>query len=196
MESFAEHLAGLPVEERLAVLDGIDDDELDVMLWDWSFWGRPEQQEPKGDEWSIWLYLAGRGAGKTRAGSEWVRKIVCGETPLATGRVRRLALVAETAADARDVLVEGDSGILSVHPRDFRPHYEPSKRRLTWPNGATATMYNAVEPDQLPLSESSLDPDSPPSVSGPRPEAVEARSRSGFITSPRVAPPSPGWPSK
>lgn len=58
-------------------------------------------------------------------------------------------MVAETAADARDVLVEGDSGILSVHPKDFRPLYEPSKRRLTWPNGAIATLYNAVEPDQL-----------------------------------------------
>jgi len=57
--------------------------------------------------------------------------------------------VAETSADARDVLVEGDSGILAVHPPDFRPLYEPSKRRLTWPNGAMATMFNAVEPDQL-----------------------------------------------
>lgn len=75
--------------------------------------------------------------------------IACGNTPLAAGSHKRIALVAETAADARDVLVEGDSGILSVHPPDFRPNYEPSKRRLTWPNGAVATLYNAVEPDQL-----------------------------------------------
>lgn len=103
---------------------------------------------PAGD-WLTWLVLAGRGFGKTRSGAEWVRSIVCGRTPLSAGSHHRIAIVAETAADARDVLVEGDSGILSVHPPDFRPLYEPSKRRLTWPNGAVATLYNAVEPDQL-----------------------------------------------
>lgn len=103
---------------------------------------------PKGD-WNTWVILAGRGFGKTRAGSEWVRSMVCGDTPLAKGKASRVALIAETAADARDVLVEGDSGVMSVHPKDFRPNYEPSKRRLTWPNGAMATLYNATEPDQL-----------------------------------------------
>jgi phage terminase large subunit-like protein len=96
-----------------------------------------------------WLVLAGRGFGKTRTGSEWVRSIVCGSTPLAAGTHSRIALVAETAADARDVLVEGGSGLLAVHPKEFRPAYEPSKRRLTWPNGAQATLYNGTEPDQL-----------------------------------------------
>lgn len=75
--------------------------------------------------------------------------MACGETPMAPGRASRIAIVAETAADARDVLVEGDSGIMAVHPPEFRPHYEPSKRRLTWANGAIATLYNATEPDQL-----------------------------------------------
>lgn len=93
--------------------------------------------------------LAGRGFGKTRAGAEWVRKVTCGPSPLAAGKHHRIAVIAETAADARDVLVEGDSGILAVHPKDYRPLYEPSKRRLTWPNGAMATLFNAVEPDQL-----------------------------------------------
>ena len=93
--------------------------------------------------------LAGRGFGKTRAGAEWVRANVCGASPLARGAHGRVALVAETAADARDVLVEGESGLLAVHPPGFRPLFEPSKRRLTWPNGARATLYNAVEPDQL-----------------------------------------------
>jgi phage terminase large subunit-like protein len=68
---------------------------------------------------------------------------------MSPGTHHRIAVVAETSADARDVLVEGESGILAVHPADFRPLYEPSKRRLTWPNGAVATLYNAVEPDQL-----------------------------------------------
>jgi phage terminase large subunit-like protein len=75
--------------------------------------------------------------------------MACGDTPMSAGRAGRIAIVAETAADARDVLVEGDSGIMSVHPPEVRPHYEPSKRRLTWPNGAVATLYNATEPDQL-----------------------------------------------
>ena len=75
--------------------------------------------------------------------------MVCGPTPLAKGKASRVALVAETAADARDVMVEGQSGVLGVHPKAFRPQYEPSKRRLTWPNGASATLFNATEPDQL-----------------------------------------------
>lgn len=148
MSSLAELLASLPEARRIDVLKGFSDEVADELLWRWDFWGRPNQQEPAG-EWAIWLMLAGRGFGKTRAGAEWVRKIACGPTPLKGGRCRRIALVAETAADARDVLVEGESGVLAVHPPDFRPLYEPSKRRLTWPNGATATLFNAVEPDQL-----------------------------------------------
>jgi len=99
--------------------------------------------------WLVWLILAGRGYGKTRVGSETVRSWACGNTPLAPGKYSRIALVAETAADARDVMVEGESGILAVHPPGFRPFYEPSKRRLTWPNGAMAFTFNASEPDQL-----------------------------------------------
>jgi predicted phage terminase large subunit-like protein len=82
-------------------------------------------------------------------GAEWIRSVATGSTPLGKSRYSRIALVAETAADARDVMVEGESGLLAVHPKDFRPVYEPSKRRLTWPNGAVATLYNATEPDQL-----------------------------------------------
>lgn len=107
---------------------------------------------------STCIILAGRGFGKTRTGAEWVRANMCGDTPLTGGRWSHVALIAETAADARDVMVgDGEmlsdstagSGILQVHPKDYRPTYEPSKRRLTWPNGAIATLYNAVEPDQL-----------------------------------------------
>ena len=75
--------------------------------------------------------------------------MVTGSTPLGKGKYSRVALVAETAADARDVMVEGESGLLGIHPKATRPVYEPSKRRLTWPNGAVATLYNATEPDQL-----------------------------------------------
>ncbi len=92
--------------------------------------------------WTTWLILAGRGWGKTRTGAEAVRQAV------KDGR-RRIALVAPTAADGRDVMVEGESGLLSVGPESERPNYEPSKRRLTWPNGAIATIYSAEDPDQL-----------------------------------------------
>ncbi|MGX5827379.1 DNA-packaging protein [Mesorhizobium sp. 43Arga] len=146
--SLAVSLASLSAKEREAVLSDLTEAELADLEYDWQFWGRPNQLAPTGN-WLTWLVLAGRGFGKTRCGSEWVRSIACGPSPLARGTHARIAIVAETAADARDVLVEGDSGILSVHPADFRPLYEPSKRRLTWPNGAVATLYNAVEPDQL-----------------------------------------------
>jgi phage terminase large subunit-like protein len=144
----ASFLASLTPTQRKAFLASLTADELESLNFDWRFWARPEQREPSGD-WNVWLILAGRGAGKTRTGAEWVRACACGATPLGPSRYRHIALVAETAADARDVIVEGPSGLLSIHPPAFRPKFEPSKRRLTWPNGAVATLYNATEPDQL-----------------------------------------------
>jgi predicted phage terminase large subunit-like protein len=111
-------------------------------LYDWEFWARPNQLAPQGD-WTTWLILAGRGFGKTRCGSELVRKWAMEEPGC------RIALVGLTAADCRDVIVEGESGILAVHPEADRPLYESSKRRVTWRNGSIATLYNASEPDQL-----------------------------------------------
>jgi phage terminase large subunit-like protein len=136
-----EQLAELPEDERALILSGMD---ADALLWDWSVWGRPEQQAPEGD-WSIWLFLAGRGAGKTRSAAEWVRQ----EARVTSEGQRRFALVARTAADVRDVIVEGESGIMNVTPPSERPLYEPSKRRLTWPNGNVATCFTADEPDSL-----------------------------------------------
>lgn len=141
-------LASLPAKIREREIASLSTETKARLLWHWPFWARPQQLAPKGD-WTTWVILAGRGFGKTRAGSEWVRSMVCGDTPLSPGKSKRVALIAETAADARDVLVEGDSGIMGVHPKDWRPIYEPSKRRLTWPNGAIATLFNATEPDQL-----------------------------------------------
>jgi predicted phage terminase large subunit-like protein len=132
----------LPPAQLQKWIDGLSEDELAALNHEWKFWGRVEQQEPEGS-WLTWLVLAGRGWGKTKTGSEIIRGWV------ESGRYGRLALVAETAADARDVIVEGDSGILRCAPGWFRPQYEPSKRRLTWPNGAVATLYNGTEPDQL-----------------------------------------------
>lgn len=148
MLSPAQLLASLPEAEREAELSKLSTETKAALRYHWPFWARPNQLPPEGD-WLTWMILAGRGFGKTRTGAEWVRSMVCGTTPLGPGLYHRIALVAETSADARDVMVEGDSGILGVHPKDFRPLYEPSKRRLTWPNGAVATLYNATEPDQL-----------------------------------------------
>jgi len=140
-QSFMEKISLLSPEEKAAVLADLDPD---VLLWDWHSWARPEQQSPEGD-WNIWIYLAGRGAGKTRAAAEWVRE----EAKYTNTGQRRFALVARTAADVRDVIVEGESGIMNVTPPSERPLYEPSKRRLTWPNGNTATCFTADEPDSL-----------------------------------------------
>src|SRR5919198_1947847 len=114
----------------------------DALEASWPAVARPNQLPPPGD-WQVWLLLAGRGFGKTRTLAEWV----CAQA--ASGQASRIALVAATAADARDVLVEGESGILAVAPGWCRPIFEPSKRRLTWPNGAIATTYSAEEADRL-----------------------------------------------
>lgn len=135
-------------EERETLLSSIAPDVKAELRYHWPFWARPDQLAPEGD-WITWLILAGRGWGKTRTGAETIRQWACGKTPLARGHCSHIALVAETSGDARDVMVEGPAGILACHPKEFRPLYEPSKRRLTWPNGAQATLYNAVEPDQL-----------------------------------------------
>ena len=115
-----------------------------VLNYKWNIWAREKQLTPEG-LWFCWLVLAGRGFGKTRMGSEEVRKRI-EDNP---DTKFRIALVAETAADARDVMVEGESGILAISPPWNKPHYEPSKRQLTWPNGSIAKTYSAEEPDQL-----------------------------------------------
>lgn len=109
---------------------------------DWGFWARPNQLAPTGN-WRTWLFLGGRGAGKTRAAAEWVREEV------ETGNAHHIALIAPTMANVRDIMIEGESGLVNTASGNFRPKFEPSKRRLTWPNGATATMYSAEVPDSL-----------------------------------------------
>lgn len=138
--SLMTRLAALTAPERLSVLDGFTPAELEAIEWDWPCWARPNQLAPAG-MWQTWMLLAGRGFGKTRTGAEWVRGIK--ET------CPRIALVGPTAADVRDVIVEGESGILAISPPWDRPIYEPSKRRLVWDNGAQAALYSAEEPERL-----------------------------------------------
>ena len=135
-------IESLSADQRQKLKSQLDDGEAAALLYDWSRWSRPSQRIPAGD-WDGWLILAGRGWGKTRTGAETVREWV------ETGQCRRIALVSDTAADGRDVLAEGESGILAVCPPWNKPIYESSKRRITWPNWAVATLYDAREPDQL-----------------------------------------------
>jgi phage terminase large subunit-like protein len=102
-----------------------------------------------GRPWTTWLNLGGRGAGKTRCGAEWVRALALGIPPFARRAHRRIALVGESWQDAREVMVEGESGILSISPRAERPEWIASRKRLEWPNGAIGQVFSAEEPDTL-----------------------------------------------
>src|SRR6202049_3957894 len=135
-------IASLPTPLRKKLTGPLSRDQAETLVHDWRFWARSSQLPPPG-EWRVWLLLAGRGFGKTRTGAELVRTRVEAHT------ARHIALVAPTAADARDVMVEGESGILKTAPRRERPLYEPSKRRLTWAKGAVATIFSADEPERL-----------------------------------------------
>lgn len=138
----ASLLRSLPQKTIKDTIAGLSETEAEVLLYDWPFWARPDQLSPQG-KWTHWLLLAGRGFGKTRTGAEWVRHRV--DNRLSS----RIALIAPTAADARDTMVEGESGLLAISPPWNRPLYEPAKRRLTWPNGAKAFLFSADEPDRL-----------------------------------------------
>ncbi len=109
----------------------------------------PPQRAPNGARWRAWAFVGGRGAGKTRAGGEWVRGLALGLSDFADAPVARIALVGETWADARDVMVEGVSGVLAAHGKWDRPTWEVSRRRLTWRNGAIAQVFSADDPESL-----------------------------------------------
>jgi phage terminase large subunit-like protein len=114
--------------------------ELEFHQYDWQFWRRAKQRPPA-PPWTYWLIKAGRGFGKTRVGAETVRQWV--------KRFSRVNLIGATADDARDIMVEGESGILAICPRDERPTYRKGERKLLWPNGATSLIFTADEPERL-----------------------------------------------
>lgn len=140
--SLVELLASLTEPDRQKILKSLSEEQAREILYNWrGAWARENQIWPPGD-WRYWLLLAGRGFGKTRTGAEGIREMV------AAG-YRRLHLVAPTAADARDVMVQGESGLLSVFPPYQRPLYEPSKRLVTFHTGAVAYTFSADEPERL-----------------------------------------------
>lgn len=125
-----------------ALLASASPRELAALEHDWEFWARDDQRQPS-LPWRLWLILAGRGWGKTRTGAETIREAVCEQG------VERVALVGPTAADVRDVMVLGESGLVNVFPPHQRPRYEPSKRRVVFHTGAIATLFSSQEPDRL-----------------------------------------------
>ncbi len=144
--------------EKLAIAEALSDwqgPHLQQILNDWEVWARDDQLPPPSasndgrPSWRTWLILGGRGAGKTRAGAEWVRAAALGQRPFCGEPASRIALIGETMQDVRSVMVEGVSGLLAIHPDDERPEFEPSKAQLTWPNGSIAQLYSAETPDAL-----------------------------------------------
>ncbi len=140
----------LAVERLLRELSA---EEAEFLRHDWQLWARDDQLPPPrsqgGKPWTTWLILGGRGAGKTRTGAEWVRGLALGIPPFASAPVGRIALVGESLHDARAIMIDGASGLLAIHPRSDRPSYNASRRELTWPNGASAQLFSADDPDSL-----------------------------------------------
>lgn len=137
-----EWLAGQDEPVREMLLAHLNEAAAERLAHEWRWTARPEQLPPEGD-WRIWLMMAGRGFGKTRAGAEWVRAVA-----EADGSAR-IALVGATLGEARSVMVEGPSGLLSIAPWWNRPAFAPALRRVIWPNGAMAILFGAAEPDSL-----------------------------------------------
>lgn len=133
-------LALLPEPERIARLNDIPDQTKAHLAYFWPFWARSDQKIPEGD-WTYWLILAGRGWGKTRTGAETVREWI--------KTIDMVNLIGATVDDARDIMIEGESGILAICPDGERPDYRKSERKLVWPNGATSLIFTADEPDRL-----------------------------------------------
>jgi len=138
-QSVAARLAADP--EAAATLDTLTPTEAAILKYRWKFWARPAQLPPETD-WGVWLLMTGRGFGKTRAGAEWI--IEQAKIP-----ERRIAMVGRIPADARDVMIGGESGIMACSPHDFRPRYVGSSRSLKWPNGSEALIYSSEAHDDL-----------------------------------------------
>jgi phage terminase large subunit-like protein len=147
-KSGADWLACAPPEMVERFLKGLSDEALAALPYLFEFWALPHQMAPQG-EWTAWVILGGRGAGKTRAGAEWVRAMLEGPTAGAPGRARRMALVGETYDQALAVMVKGESGIIACSPPDRCPRWIAGERRLEWPNGAEARLYSAHDPEAL-----------------------------------------------
>lgn len=134
-------LASLPAKERQKAIDDLSTEAKAQLAYYWPFWARQNQKEPPGDDWVYWLILAGRGFGKTRTGAETVREWV--------KTCEMVNLIGATVDDARDIMIEGESGILAICPADERPTYRKNESKLIWPNGAISLVFTADAPERL-----------------------------------------------
>ena len=129
-------------ETRRDLIAGLNAAQIEFLLHDWPLWARDKQLPPAGD-WRVWLLMAGRGFGKTRTGAQWINHLAL------SGKGRHIGLIGDTIDDVRHVMVEGASGILACVPQWQKPDWQPSLRRLVWPNGITARCFSADDPEQL-----------------------------------------------
>ncbi len=148
LKSGAAWLASATPEEVDEFLSGLSQNALLALPWVFEFWALPHQLPPRG-AWKTWVIMGGRGAGKTRAGSEWVRAQVEGAGPADPGRCKRVALVGETVDQVREVMVMGESGIIACSPPDRRPEWHATRQQLIWPNGAVAQVFSAHDPEAM-----------------------------------------------
>lgn len=152
LRSLIAWLAAQDEATQSEFLDGLSGNALAALPFLFEAWALDHQLPPEDSAtqaWRTWVIMGGRGAGKTRAGAEWVRAMVEGSTPHAKGRMRRVALVGETYDQAREVMVFGDSGILACSPPDRKPKWIATRRTLVWPNGAEATVFSGSDAEAL-----------------------------------------------
>ncbi len=142
-------IASLPKRDVDGLIEALSPNAVRAMPYLFEIWGMPDHQLPPVGAWDTWLVLGGRGAGKTRAGAEWIRSRLEGATPSSPGLCRHAALVADTFDEARDIMVLGKSGLIACTPPDRRPKWSEARRLLVWPNGAEATCYSASSPEKL-----------------------------------------------
>lgn len=148
VKSGAALVASAAVADRKEFLRSLTGEQLRALPYLFEFWALDHQLPPEGD-WRTWVILGGRGAGKTRAGAEWVRSMVEGSRPRDPGAARRVGLIGETMEQAREVMVFGESGILACSPPDRRPQWISGRQMLVWPNGAEARLYSSFDPERL-----------------------------------------------
>jgi phage terminase large subunit-like protein len=130
-----------PKKQKL-LLDNLSPRKVRMLQETWVYHARLSQWPPE-EKWRTWLLLGGRGSGKTRAAAEWVRHMI------ESGTCSRMALVGPTFADVRDVMIEGDSGLLAISSYGSKPKFEVSRRRIVWPNGGMALVFSAEDPDSM-----------------------------------------------
>jgi phage terminase large subunit-like protein len=149
-------IINLPLEKKLLFLQWLNeggDAAYTALKYDWPFWARPNQLQPPElgvEEVFIWFLMAGRGYGKTRTLAQWV------DDKVKNGDYRNISLVGAAADEVRTIMIEGESGLLACSSPDFYPTYNPSKKQITWPNGALANIYYGTEPEKSRGAQSDL----------------------------------------